>query len=194
MTAVLEAQTHEAPRPTVHRRWVDELPVIVVDGLLSPLEVRAAEEFLQTLPFARTESARPDTRAHRHWVARFTAPQPALIDHLVARTLDGMALAEARPAHAPYRVYCNANQFGDVLFPHQDSVEPSRTALWYLNSHWDLSLSGETIFIDRDEEIACSITPRPGRLVIFDGRILHAGRAPSKSVTGCRYTLAVKFR
>jgi SM-20-related protein len=37
------------------------------------------------------------------------------------------------------------------------------------------------------------VSPRPGRLVIFDGSIPHAGRPPSRICHAPRYTLAYKF-
>jgi len=37
------------------------------------------------------------------------------------------------------------------------------------------------------------VSPKPGRLVIFDGSILHAGRPPNRSCYAPRYTLAYKL-
>ncbi len=37
------------------------------------------------------------------------------------------------------------------------------------------------------------VGPKPGRLVIFDGAIPHAGRPPTRICFAPRYTYAMKF-
>jgi Rps23 Pro-64 3,4-dihydroxylase Tpa1-like proline 4-hydroxylase len=83
---------------------------------------------------------------------------------------------------------CIYNKFepGDWPKPHIDSFSPSGvTYMIYLNPDWDVSLGGETIFIDNGEIIG-SVVPKFGRLLMFSGEILHAARPPFK---GKRYSL-----
>ena len=77
-----------------------------------------------------------------------------------------------------------------------DDAQPGSdefTALWYLCEHWDTEWGGETLFFDAagDAQFVCS--PRPGRLVLFDGAIRHAGRPPSRICYVPRYTFAIKL-
>merc|ERR1719401_3205914 len=93
-----------------------------------------------------------------------------------------------------YRMYTNSVMFGDAAFVHRDSCEPEHvTALVYPNPEWASELGGETIFYDESGEIVEAVEPRPGRLVIFRGCILHKGSPPSRLFWGARYTTAFKF-
>jgi hypothetical protein len=53
--------------------------------------------------------------------------------------------------------------------------------------------SGETMLYDHNQDAVACVTPRPGRLAIFDGTILHAGRPPNRICYAPRYTLAFKL-
>jgi len=99
-------------------------------------------------------------------------------------------------AYRPYRAYTNVASFGDMLFTHTDCLpgQHDLTALWYLCERWDVEWGGETMFYDAHDEVALAVVPRPGRLVIFDGAIKHAGRPPSRICHVPRYTFAIKFQ
>ncbi|TQD48926.1 hypothetical protein FKV25_04500 [Lysobacter aestuarii] len=101
------------------------------------------------------------------------------------------------PGHGyrPYRAYTNVASYGDMLFTHTDCLPEQRdlTALWYLCDRWDVEWGGETVFYDANDELMCAVRPRPGRLVVFDGAIKHAGRAPNRICYTPRYTFAIKF-
>jgi SM-20-related protein len=95
-----------------------------------------------------------------------------------------------------YKIHVNANKFGDVLDLHRD-VNPVKglvplTSMIYGNKEWDINWGGETIFSD-GEEILKSVTPKPGRLIIFDATILHTGRVPSPAFPNFRYTLVYRL-
>jgi Rps23 Pro-64 3,4-dihydroxylase Tpa1-like proline 4-hydroxylase len=67
------------------------------------------------------------------------------------------------------------------------------TALWYVAPEWNVEWGGETMLYNRDQDAVACVTPRPGRLAIFDGTILHAGRPPNRICYAPRYTLAFKL-
>ena len=52
---------------------------------------------------------------------------------------------------------------------------------------------GETLFFDSKQDAAFVVSPRPGRLCIFDGTLLHCGRPPSRICFSPRYTFAYKL-
>ena len=82
-----------------------------------------------------------------------------------------------------------------MLFSHVDCVEGAGelTALWYVCDQGDPEWGGETVFFDRQRDVRAAVSPRPGRLVLFDGDILHAGRPPNRNCHAPRFTLAVKL-
>jgi hypothetical protein len=38
------------------------------------------------------------------------------------------------------------------------------------------------------------VSPRPGRLLLFDGAIRHAGKPPNRNCPVARFTFAIKLR
>lgn len=172
---------------------IDGRPLRVYDGLLS--NVGDYVRSLARAPFTRTEVARPETNDYKHWATevKLEALVQQPIFDLTRRAVLGFT--GQGYGYKPYRAYTNVASFGDMLFTHTDCLPDQRdlTALWYLCEHWDLEWGGETMFYDAADEVACALTPRPGRLVIFDGAIKHTGRPPNRICYAPRYTFAIKF-
>jgi len=58
---------------------------------------------------------------------------------------------------------------------HMDMSIPHTVALYYVNDS-----DGDTFFFDKDKQIVDRVTPKKGRVVVFDGLTLHASSMPSK--------------
>ena len=58
---------------------------------------------------------------------------------------------------------------------HVDMKIPHTVILYYVND-----ADGDTFFFDRNREIVDRITPKRGRMVVFDGNTLHASSMPTK--------------
>lgn len=93
------------------------------------------------------------------------------------------------------RQYANGHTYGLGGLPHQDDVRPGTfTLLYYPMPEWKPEWDGETVYLDAEGEIAFTVRPRPNRAVVFDSRILHAGRAPSRACPELRVTVAFKLQ
>jgi SM-20-related protein len=92
------------------------------------------------------------------------------------------------------RCYINAMTYGTDGYPHVDSTRSNEeTLMVYLCSEWRREWAGETCLWDAEqEEIEVAILPRPGRLVIFDGRRLHRASSVSRICPVARMTLMFK--
>lgn len=170
-------------------------PVVAIDGLMTPDEAARLFERLSEAPFTRNEVARPETQAFRHWAWNLEVVEcmrMSLYTQAV-RTIAGY-FPERGPQRL-YRAYCNLSTYGDMLFTHTDAHPNAEglTALWYIAPRWDTEWGGETLFFDDAGDAQFVVSPRPGRLVIFDGCICHAGRPPSRICTMPRLTFALKF-
>jgi len=172
---------------------IDGRPLRVFDGCLA--NVAEYVHGLSRAAFTRSEYARPETIDHKHWATEIKLE--TLVKQPIFDATRRAVLAFTTPAYGyrPYRAYTNVASFGDMLFTHTDCLPGKHdlTALWYLCETWDLEWGGETLFYDAHDEVACAITPKPGRLVIFDGAIKHAGRPPNRICYAPRYTFAIKF-
>lgn len=180
--------------PATRRQLVDGREVRVYDGLLSRPDLLALTKLFDEGAFTRTEWARPDTAAVLHWVMNI--PHEASM-RLPTYEPTLLALGEfaGRPFRS-YRSYCNHSAYGDMLFTHTDSQPGSATeytALWYIAPEWDVEWGGETLLFNKERDAEVAVSPKPGRLLIFDGSILHAGRPPNRNCYAPRYTLAYKL-
>lgn len=165
----------------------------IIDGL--SIDVASYVAALDKAPYTRTERARDDVNPNfRHLASEL--PLPGLLRDpiypLTARALQDFA---GEHVYRPYRAYTNAVTFGDVQLTHTDGAPGSDelTSLWYLCERWQPDWGGETLFYDDETGIALSVPPKPGRLVLFDGAIAHAGRTPSRACFEVRYTFAIKW-
>jgi len=169
--------------------------VFVFDGLVPEEEAAIYYRALTRASFTRTEMARADTTEYRHWVCEMP------LENLPRSSLwaaTQTAVAAARPAEVfqPYRVYTNFSSYGDTLLTHVDALPQARelTALWYLAERWDVEWGGETLFYSETGDAEIAVSPKPARLVLFDGAIRHAGKPPNKNCPVGRYTFAIKLR
>jgi SM-20-related protein len=98
---------------------------------------------------------------------------------------------------APLRVlrqYANGHTYGLGGEPHRDDVRPGTYTLLYVPMpDWKLGWDGETVFFDARGEVARAVRPQPNRAVLFDARIPHVGRPPSRACPALRVTVAFKL-
>ncbi len=177
------------------RSQVGGRDVFVFDGLVSVEECARYYTAITQASFTRTEAARAETQEFRHWVCEMPVenlPKTSLW-HATER-----AIASVRPdeRYLPYRVYTNFASFGDTLLPHVDAVANARelTALWFLCERWDTEWGGETLFYSDAGDAEIAVTPKPARLLLFDGAVRHAGKSPNRNCPIGRYTFAIKLR
>ncbi|MDI1264382.1 MAG: 2OG-Fe(II) oxygenase [bacterium] len=176
-------------------RLVDGHPVYIVDGLFAPDLVRVLHEALRKLEFSLIEYDTVETKNQRDWSHEFSLEaldQTPLLrvwrDTVVAKTNE---LFPGRSA-ALARVHCNNQFYGDLQHAHHD-LNPGVTALYFANAEWKPDWQGELVFFDRNEEPFHAVAPKPGRVVIFSGHILHRGGVPSRVCFEPRLSVAFKF-
>ena len=169
--------------------------VFVYDDLVEASEVSRYFAGMNQASFTHTESARPDAREHRHWVCETPL---ANLPRIAMWTATEAVVAAVRPGerYLPYRAYTNFASFGDLLLTHTDAQPGVRelTALWFVCDRWDTEWGGETLFFDDAGDAEIAVSPKPGRLMLFDGAIRHAGKPPNINCPVARFTFAIKLR
>jgi SM-20-related protein len=167
----------------------------VFDDLVEPREIAALTTAFDNGAFTRNEIARPETAQYKHWALN-VALEVAQQLPIHRPMLDALAtVAPPGVRHRAYRAYCNYAAYGDVLFTHTDALPGSTelTALWFIAREWNVEWGGETLFFNSRQDAEFVVSPRPGRLCIFDGTLLHCGRPPSRICFSPRYTFAYKL-
>ena len=87
-----------------------------------------------------------------------------------------------------------ASPFGQGGKPHIDDDRPGcYTFLYYPMLEWQVGWEGETLFFSANGSIMHSVQPRPNTALLFDSRIIHMGRAPSRACPQLRVSVAFKL-
>ena len=173
---------------------VEGRDIFVFDGLVPESDLGQYAVALARAPFTRSESAKPELNEHKHWVSELPLANLARVP-LWPATERAVACVRPGERYRPLRAYTNYAAFGDVLYSHTDCRPDQRelTALWFLSTTWEPEWGGETMFFDTSGDAMFCVSPKPGRLVMFDGAITHADRPPSRICFAPRYTFAIKL-
>ena len=91
------------------------------------------------------------------------------------------------------RVHCNNHLFEDLQNAHTDLV-PGITSLYFANYEWNDDWHGETLLYGSSGEPIYAVAPKPGRLLMFAGDIVHRGGVPSRACFEPRLSVAFKFK
>jgi len=180
---------------------ISDKRLFVFDEVTSDIEHAMAHNMLKNSSFSRTESDKPelpDKFKQICWAKHLDPHEFITGDAQKWQTLE-LILAHyfGKENYYPWRVYINAGVYGDHSFWHTDvekEEDPDVTALFYLcDPEWSIDDGGETLFYTDEHDAAVAVAPKLGRLVIFDGGIVHRATSPSRICTKTRYTLAVKL-
>lgn len=120
---------------------------------------------------------------------RFPEAVNAILKRFYAR------MTKKRSPQKLSHVYGASLRYGDSTRIHRDIDCPDCvTFLYYGNLHWDPSWGGETVFFDDEKNAMYAVTPKPGRLVLFNAQIFHRTGIPMRDCPTNRYGLSVFFR
>jgi hypothetical protein len=191
----MPSRSSRSPLAPVRTHEIGARILHVFDDVIDAAQCRSLDRFFQNAPYTQSEFDSAQTATVRQWVAELDLAG-FRAHSLCAVMQDAVATWFPARGHVPYRVYCNNILFGDTLYAHRD-CEPTSdelTALFYPNATWSHDWAGETVFFDDAHDAVAIVSPRPGRMVVFDGAILHSARPPSRACMVSRLSLAVKFR
>jgi SM-20-related protein len=169
--------------------------IFVFDRFLAGQDVRAFAASLQRVGFRRTEA---DSAAARDTSSFSCDYDVATVENRpFVKRIRNLVVQYFPRLREPrlYRAYANLGIYGDVHVPHRDSSlgTDSVTGLYYANDKWEAPWAGETVFFNESKDSVRSISPRPGRLVIFDGTLLHRTGSVSRLCRASRFSVAIKF-
>lgn len=172
---------------------VDGREILVFDGIFSDEECAVLDQTFRGFAFRLNDIDSPDKAYARHWKAE--------LDPAAAGTYPGMSevVQIVEFVYESFgvrliRTHCNLSMYGDLQFPHRDCAPGTGvTALLFANAVWKTEWTGETLFFNDDGDARCAVSARPGRILIFDGSILHRAGVPSREVFEPRLTVAFKY-
>lgn len=177
----------------------EKLKVLVFDRLFEEKTGLGVYDKFRSLPYYLGDHDRDDTQAVKHLVHEFDSREIDATPVIKAIIQAAQDLAETQGINVKKvaKVYVNFNLHGDFQFAHEDG--DVWTVLVFVNASWHEDWGGELLLYDgtfapaTDRGFAYAISPCPGRMVIFDGKIKHRGGVPSKFCLEPRISLAIKF-
>jgi SM-20-related protein len=180
-------------KPKIRKSIVSGREIFVCDGMVQPATQQQINTLVRTLHYVRSEKSRagvPGLVA----VCDF-APEIIATDAFFGGLRKTVEKLFPNEQFTDQRAYVNCSVYGDAYYMHRDcaAYEQHVTALYYANLEWQADWGGETVYYNDDEDAECVISPRPGRLVIARGAVLHRGNVPTRSCYDERYTLAYKL-
>jgi len=174
-------------------KLIDSKEVFICDNFVDNDTMKRVHEQINGLVYTRTLVSRPEMPlsgcvAHIQSPLLEEEPFYAQLHQLGFSLFPGERFRHER-------TYVNHGVYGDVLFPHNDCAKDEKhiTVLYYANLGWHSDWGGETIFYRAGHEAELAITPRPGRIVVFRGALLHRGGAPSRICFETRLTISCKL-
>ena len=178
----------------VTKKTVSGREIFICDNVVDDQTVLRIAEFIKTLTYRRSERSRPDLPVSG--AAAEIAPKIYTKDTFfieMRRLGEDMFPGESFEFE---RVYVNSSIYGDTYYAHRDCDAELRnvTVLFYCNLVWHADWGGETLFFNDKQDAEVAVTPRPGRLVVSRGAILHRGGVPSQVCHEERLTIACKLR
>ncbi len=169
--------------------------IFAIDGVLDVPEQLSCLRWMTQLPYYHHDVDTQESRRFRHWIKVFSPaadfasafPIIALLARAGRECFRGSSLKVTR-AHA----YCISD--GDVQFTHRDFQDLAGiTVLYFANFAWDQNWGSEMLFYGRSGEAEVAVEPKPGRIIVFRGDLLHRAGVPSKIAEQPRYTLVVRL-
>ena len=168
--------------------------LFICDNLIDPAMVTAIGTDLKTMPFMRKEKSRAGvpglaSSADINSALLPTDPFFLRLRAIAEKLFPGEGLRDIR-------AYVNSAIKSDSYYIHRDCPENRNdvTVLYYANLNWQPDWGGETIFYKDDNDAVLAVSPRPGRLVVSRGAILHRGTVPTHDCDEARLTIAYKLR
>ena len=182
-----------ATAPIVRKTLISGREVFVCDNIIDPMMVKQIGAVVRSIHYLRKEKSRPgvpglaavsDIPLERVTVDPFLRN----VRHIVEQTFPTEQFLDQR-------AYVNCSVYGDSYYTHRDCAahEQHITALYYANLEWQPDWGGETIYYNDEEDAEFVVLPRPGRLIIARGAVLHRGNVPTRICYEERYTLAYKL-
>jgi hypothetical protein len=179
--------------PKIRKSMIAGRELFLCDGVVDPVMVQQIGAAVKTMHYLRTEKSRADVPGGVAVcdIALETVPNDPFLRGL-RQVVEGLFPNEQ---FTDQRAYVNCSVYGDSYYVHRDCPAHLRhvTALYYANLEWQADWGGETIYYNDEEDAEFAISPRPGRLVVARGAVLHKGNVPTRSCHEERYTLAYKL-
>lgn len=168
-------------------------PIYVLDNQFYKTEMRTLYKFLRFQEYALADYDTDATKFIQHWICELDAKNAVRKQELLRYMFEIVCHVFSEVPLEPSRIHANLHMYGDLQNAHVDFGRHNGvTAVYYANPEWKPEWLGETIFYRDKTEPRLAIAPKPGRLVMFPGHIIHRAGVPARNCYEPRISLAFK--
>jgi len=180
----------------IRSREIDNHTIYIVDNLFRQDLLQLIYNEMSGLAFACSEYSNESTKHIKYFNHNFEIDQ--FRKHPLFRFLYGPVAKVVEDLYPDgqfnlERVHCNNQRYGEVQTRHTD-VDDGMTALFFANPEWPANWEGEILFYDKTGEPFHAVIPKPGRVLLFPGNLVHRGGVPSRYCFESRLTVAFKYQ
>jgi len=184
----------------INRLKIASKEIVVLDGILGKAECDDLYNTCFEMGFDRNFVSSFSTN-HPQWGIEFD-PISFRSHSLFSRVVGLISSCLSQDELDLRRVYCKMAFYGDMTYIHRDNHETGEkspkgdavSCIVYANPDWNAEWGGETLFFDDDMDAVYAISPKPGRVVLFDPGILHSAGVPKRICDEGRLTFILRFR
>ena len=163
----------------------DVMPVVMQDQLIDICtQAEFTWSFLQDATYASMDQLaqkmnKPKYPSFCHLAIMDYRPKTSissLISSMLLCMSDKAGVDSTTLYRARFGLYLPIKDAPEYNNIHVDMPQPHTVALYYVNDS-----DGDTFFFDNNREVVERVTPKKGRMVVFDGLTFHASSMPSKN-------------
>ncbi len=178
------------------RAIAEDENIYIVDDFFSEHERACMSFWFASSNYKLNDIDKEDSKFSRHWVNHLIdietiikyTPQFEKIDSKIRNLY-----ADANLTLFEIKAYLST--FGDLATYHQDSeMIDTITVVVYFHNTWELDWHGEFIICDDQWEPQLCVFPKPGRMIVFNGKLPHRAGAPTKTCFEGRKTLVFRYK
>lgn len=169
----------------------------IFDGVFDPQKVYFLHKFV-SMSYFQFKSSSTTLQEHSAYITPSSTFSEKDVENMEFFDNDNMRyILSKMNSKILNRCWANAILEGSKYFWHVDAQEPrdmgSQTLLYYSNSTWDKDWHGETLFMNNDGECEIAVSAEPGRLVLFDSKLMHKPVPISTIAPTPRYSVVFQF-
>lgn len=170
--------------------------VYIIDDLFSILEKQLMSFWFASSQYRLNDIDKEDSQYSRHWVNSILDIDSNVSYFPIFKKINEF-INKLHP-HLDLQLFeikAYLATYGDLATYHQDSeLIETLTVVTYFHNKWELDWNGELIICDESWEPEIAISPKPGRIVAFNGKLPHRAGTPSKISFDGRKTLVLRYK
>lgn len=181
---------------STEKRKISAENIYIIDSFFDHYEHFALSFWSGSSSYKRNDIDNEESKYSRHWVNSLSDTEANCNYFPLFHRTDRLIRDTTQPLSLEIiEIKSYLTTYGDIAFYHQDSEDfDSITAIVYLHTEWDLNWNGELIICDEQWNPLHCIYPKPGRIVIFNGKLPHRGGVPTRICHEARKTLVFRYR